>query len=206
MATAVSNVAAAAVRGLCRPRVIPNGIDVSSYEVDEARRPARVIFIGRDEPRKGLAVLLEAWPSVRQRVPAAELLVVGAEREQLPSGVTCVGSVGPPEKRRLLASATVLCAPNTGGESFGLVVAEGMAAGCAVVASGLPAFAAVLGDTGVLVAPGDAGGLASAVTSLLEDQQRAGELGTRARSRVRRFDRDAVTSGYLEAYHDAVGR
>jgi phosphatidylinositol alpha-mannosyltransferase len=94
--------------------------------------------------------------------------------------------------------------PNTSGESFGIVVAEAMASSCAVVASAIPAFVAVVGGAGDLFAPGDAEGLAERVTTLLSDPQRVRELGTHARSEVMRFDGVTVAEAYLDAYEDAV--
>ncbi|MEE8332104.1 MAG: glycosyltransferase family 4 protein [Acidimicrobiia bacterium] len=202
--TAVSEVARSAVAPFAEARVIPNGIDVASFEIDEPRRQRRVVFVGRDEPRKGLSTLLEAWPNVMAAYSDAELLVVSNTRRTPPDGVRLLGRVEESEKRRLLASATVLCAPNTGGESFGLVVAEGMAAGCAVVASGLPAFAAVLGEAGVYAKPEDPVGLAEQIVSLLGEPDRAAALGAAARVRVGAFDQSTVGAAYVEAYGDAI--
>ncbi len=108
------------------------------------------------------------------------------------------------QKRELLCSADVFVAPHRGGESFGIVVAEAMAAGCAVVASALPAFAHVLGDTGVLVAPGDVPAFANAVGALLRNHERRSALGSAALRRVLRFDRSVAVAGYLEVYERAI--
>jgi phosphatidylinositol alpha-mannosyltransferase len=163
-----------------------------------------VVFVGRDEPRKGLDVLLDAWPEVRAVHPGAHLHVVGAERPAGPEGVVFLGRVDEARKRDELLEASVLCAPNLGGESFGLVVAEGMAAACAVVAADIPAFRAVLGDDGLLVEPGDPNTLGSAVAGLLADPAAAGRLGERARRAARRFDAGAVAAAYLDAYRAAA--
>jgi phosphatidylinositol alpha-mannosyltransferase len=202
--TAVSPIAARVVDFTHRVRVIPNGIDVDEY-APGAKDPESAVFLGRDDPRKGLAVLLDAWPQVRLHHPAATLTVVGADQRSEPvPGVVFAGRVTESEKRRLLATAAVFCAPNLSGESFGIVVAEGMAAGCAVVASGLPAFARVVGDAGVLVAPGDGEGLAAAITTLLDDPESIATLGAAAREQVRRFDGPVVAAQYVGAYEDAI--
>ncbi len=204
VATAVSESARAALGGVVAARIVPNAVDVASYAVDVERHPHRVAFLGRDDPRKGLDVLLAAWPAIRSAVPGAELVVIGADRATAPAGVTYLGRVSEDHKRQALASAAVYCAPNLGGESFGLVVAEGMAAGCAVVASGLAAFAAVVGDAAELVPPGDADALGATLASLLGDPGRVAELAAAGRERVPAFDRPAVLAAYLEAYRDAI--
>lgn len=202
--TAVSGVAADAVRRFARPRIVPNGIDTAAYEAPGSPTSGRVAFVGRDDPRKGLDVLLEAWPAVRAAAPGAELRVVGADRPEGPDGVTFLGRVSEDAKRVELAAAAVLCAPNLGGESFGIVIAEGMAAGCAVVASDLPAFRSVLGDAGLLVPAADPEELAAALVGLLCDPKEVDRLGRSARAAVRRFDIAVVADAYLHAYRDAV--
>jgi phosphatidylinositol alpha-mannosyltransferase len=97
----------------------------------------------------------------------------------------------------------VLCAPNLGGESFGLVVAEGMASGCAVVASDLPAFRHVAGEAARLTPVGDVTALAEALVGVLADRSEADRLAQAGREQVARFDRAAVLEGYLSAYRDA---
>jgi len=200
--TAVSPVAGSAIAHLVRHRVVPNGLDTASFTAG-SQTPRRVMFLGRDEPRKGFDVLLTAWPQVRAAVPDAELVATVEARPDTP-GIRYVGRVADDEKRRLLAEADVFCAPNLGGESFGIVLAEAMASGCAVVASALPGFAHVVAGAGVLCAPGDHRGLARMLIALLRDDARRDELRRRAAQQVRRFDRDAVLSGYLAAYEDAL--
>jgi len=199
--TAVSPVAGGAIARLGPYRVVPNGLDTATFSTGPivARR---VMFLGRDEPRKGYDVLAAAWPRVRAAVPDAEL-VATVEGPASASGIRPVGRVSEAEKRRLLAEADVFCAPARGGESFGIVLAEAMASGCAVVASALPGFADVVGDAGVLCAPGDPDGLAQTLIALLGDDGRRNRLRELAVARVRRFDRSAVLAGYLAAYRDA---
>jgi phosphatidylinositol alpha-mannosyltransferase len=200
--TAVSPVAATALEPFTEARLVPNGIDTSEFEAS-AGMPHRVAFLGRDDPRKGLDVLLAAWPIVRRRVPDA-VLVVGGGRTGHMEGVRFLGGVGPTGRRELLSGASVYCAPNLGGESFGIVLVQAMASRCAVVASALPAFAHVVADAGVLVKPSDVDGLASALIGLLVDDERRVALQDAAMARVGRFDREAVVAGYLGAYRDAL--
>lgn len=203
-ATAVSPVAAAPLRGLVDVTLVPNGIDVDRYSAGP-KTDHRVAFVGRDDPRKGLDTLLDAWTRVAETMPSAELVVVGADRADDHPGVRFLGTVGEQTKRDVLSGASVFCAPNTGGESFGIILAEAMASGCAVVASGLQAFAHVAGDAAVLVGPGDAGGLADAIIRLLGHAQDARRLGAAGLARVALFDKSAVLEGYLRVYEAALG-
>jgi phosphatidylinositol alpha-mannosyltransferase len=120
--------------------------------------------------------------------------------------VVFLGRVGEAVKQSELGEAAVLCAPNLGGESFGLIVAEGLAAGCAVVASDLPAFRHVAGEAARLVTAGDAAALSRGLTEVLSDPGEAARLAGMGWHQVLRFDRQAVLGGYLEAYRDALGR
>ena len=204
VATAVSPVAAEAVRPFAAVRVVPNGLDTARYRPRGEKAPRRVVFLGRDDPRKGLDALLQAWPVVAAAVPGAELRVLGATRPSGPEGVAFLGRVDEERKLLELGEAAVLCAPNLGGESFGLVVAEGMAAGCAVVASDLPAFRQVAGASARLAPPGDVAALARTLTEVLSDGGETARLAGMGLREVARFDRSAVLEAYLSAYRDAL--
>lgn len=205
--TATSPVAASAVpEGWDSPRIVPNAIDVASYRVEIERNPHRIAFLGRDDPRKGLSVLLEAWPLIARAHPEAVLEVMGAQRPETIPGVRFRGPADENTKREVLASSQVLAAPNLGGESFGVVVAEGMAAGCAVVASDIDAFRHVLADDGILFPTGDVVALAEAIADLLEDPEKARRLGRDAQDAVKRFDWSVVVDGYVDSYREAVDR
>lgn len=204
--TAVSDVAAAALPGVKGVRVIPNGIDVTDYEAVGDGEPGRVVFVGRDDPRKGLDVLLAAWPRVMRDAPGAELRVVGAHRDSGPLGVSFLGRLEEREKRAEMAGARVLVSPNLGGESFGIVLLESLATGRAVVASDLPAFRAVAGKAARFVPVEDPIALAGAIaTLLLEDEERS-RLAAEASRRARMFDRSTVLPAYTRAYEDAKKR
>lgn len=203
--TAVSRVAAGTLPASWgEVRIVPNAVDVTSYAVEVERAGHRVSFLGRDEPRKGLSLLLEAWPAVVDAVPDAELVVMGADRSADLRGVQFAGPVSGGEKRHLLASSQVFVAPNLGGESFGIVVVEGMAAGCAVVTSDIPAFLEVGADAALPVPVGDVRALATAITSLLVDPARARELGDRAMARAGLYDWANVMHRYRSLYEEAL--
>jgi phosphatidylinositol alpha-mannosyltransferase len=164
-----------------------------------------VVFVGRDDPRKGFSVLLEAWKTVHPAVPAAELIVIGPEGTDR-SNVRFAGRGTDETKATWLQSSAIFVAPNLGGESFGMVVAEGMAAGCAVVASDLPAFRQVTAGTARLTPPGQARPLAAALIEVLANSNQADEMGRRARERSKAFDWGVVFPQYRQAYLDARTR
>ncbi|MFI6723775.1 glycosyltransferase family 4 protein [Streptomyces sp. R-74717] len=211
--------------------VIPNGVDVgffaaaepkaewqsegarSSVEGGGGRQEGGTIgFIGRiDEPRKGLPVLMRALPAILAARPDTRLLVAGRGDEEeavasLPEKmrerVEFLGMVSDEDKARLLRSVDVYVAPNTGGESFGIILVEAMSAGAPVLASDLDAFAQVLdlGAAGELFANEDADALASAAIRLLGDPGRRTELRERGTAHVRRFDWSTVGADILAVY------
>lgn len=204
-ATAVSEVAASAIQPFVDcAEIIPNGVDVASYRsTGMAGTPGRVAFLGRNEPRKGLDVLESAWPSIRMAVPGATLHVLGASGSDR-DGIRYLGRVDESTKRSELAAASVFCAPNRGGESFGITLVEGMAAGCAVVASDLESFRAVAGDAALFVPPGEPAALADAVISLLWNEPRAKGLAGAGMQRARRYDWAAIVPRYRRLYQQVV--
>lgn len=202
--TAVSTIAARVVADTGRVRIIPNGIDVEDYAAGE-KQVGSVAFLGRNDERKGLRYLLEAWPTIRQEHPHAELTVIGTDYPgDSPDGVLFAGRVSEADKRRLLGAARVFCAPNLSGESFGIVVVEAMAASCAIVASGLPAFVRVAGDSARYVAPGDSGGIAHEINRLLDDDGAATKLGEAAAALSLQYGRERVAAAYTTAYQEAL--
>ncbi len=203
--TAVSPIAGSSIDGVVEYRIVPNGIDVSRYKTGP-KSPGKVAVLGRDDERKGLPVLLEAWPTVREAVPDAALSVLGASRDQPIEGVEFFGWVGDETKEAELGSASVFCAPNLGGESFGIILAEAMASGCAIVASTIPAFVHVAGGAARFVTPGNSDELARQIIELLLDPDAGARLGAAAVDRVQRFDGSSVAAEYVAAYEDAIAR
>ena len=150
------------------------------------------MFLGRDEPRKGLDVLLEAWPSVLEAVPDAELVVMGAKRD-LPD-IEWLGWVDDTTKAEMLNSSAVYVAPNTGGESFGIVLLEAMAAGAAVIASNLDAFTDVGGPAVRYFENGDADALSVEIVQLLRQEEIRSGLAEAGRARIADFDWGPVSA------------
>ncbi|RVW09588.1 glycosyltransferase family 1 protein [Prescottella agglutinans] len=195
---------------------IPNGVDVSAFATAEPLpgypRPGKtVLFLGRyDEPRKGMAVLLGALPALVEKYPDLEILVVGrGDEEKLlkeagrhARHLRLLGQVSDEEKASALRSVDVYCAPNLGGESFGIVLVEAMAAGAPVVASELDAFRRVLrdGTAGLLVPIGDSAGLAKAIDAVLGDEDRRRALTDVASAVVAEYDWPVVAEQILRVY------
>ncbi|MGN6131509.1 MAG: glycosyltransferase family 4 protein [Nocardioidaceae bacterium] len=204
------------------PVIIPNGVYVDRFRDAQPREDWRgdggtLAFVGRlDETRKGLDVLLAAFPAIARARPGVRLLVVGtgdvaAARSRLPEGlraqVDFLGPVSDEEKAQVLRTADVYVAPNTGGESFGIVLVEAMAAGAAVVATDLPAFERVLegGRCGVLFPNGDSKALAAAVLDLLAEPARREALRAEAAVAVRQYDWTTVARRIVQVYETVVG-
>jgi phosphatidyl-myo-inositol alpha-mannosyltransferase len=201
--------------------LIPNGVATHRYlhaePLDGFPGQGGVIgFLGRiDEPRKGLAVLLKAFEELAPGRPGLRLLVAGPgaadeQRHQLPPQLrdraVFLGEVNEEDKVRVLHSVDVFCSPNTGGESFGIVTAEAMAAGLPIVASDIQAFRQVLRDgrAGELFAVGDAGDLARAAARLLDDPGRQAELSVAALDAVADYDWGHVARSVLSVYETVV--
>jgi phosphatidyl-myo-inositol alpha-mannosyltransferase len=196
---------------------IPNGVAVARFADAEALPgwpgPAGAVgFLGRfTEPRKGFPILLDAFARLSARRPGLRLLVAGPGdpdvlTEPVPAGVTFLGKVSDADKARMLHSVDVYVAPNTGGESFGMILTEAMAAGTPVAASDLDAFRRVLdgGRAGALFPVGDAAALTSALDRLLDDPDRRAAMAGHARQVVSAFDWPVVAERVLEVYATAI--
>nr|WP_240189174.1 glycosyltransferase family 4 protein [Nakamurella flavida] len=203
--------------------IIPNGVDVPFYAAagplpGYPRTGGTIGFIGRyDEPRKGMDVLLEALRLLAPHRPDLRLLVAGGgDAEELlekagpalAPHLVMLGRVSEADKASMLSSVDVYCAPNTGGESFGIVLTEAMSAGAAVVASDLEAFRRVLedGTAGVLFPVGNAPALATALADLIDDPARRAVLNERAIAAVAAYDWPVVAATVVKVYETVVAR
>jgi phosphatidylinositol alpha-mannosyltransferase len=200
---------------------IPNGVDVGFYSGAQPLpgypgAGATIGFVGRfTEPRKGMAVLLGALRGLTADLPELRLLVVGRGdqdelRQQagpdLADRLVLLGQADDLTKARALRSMDVYCAPNTGGESFGMILTEAMAAGTTVVASDIDAFRRVLDDgkAGMLAAVNDEAALAEALRDMMTDPLRRAELADAATRRVAGFDWSIVAKQVLRVYETAI--
>ncbi len=202
--------------------VIPNGVDARRFgkcrSVPPGLGPERgpyILFVGRLEPRKGLSTLLEAWAWLQGQFPQLRLVVVGegrkreryvewARRHGL-QRVTFVGQVPAGDLPAYYQHALVFSAPNTGNESFGVVLLEAMAAGAPIVASDISGFREVLegGRHGLLVPPGRPRELATAIARLATDAALSRHLREAGRRRAREFSWDAVAQ-QVSAFYEGL--
>jgi glycosyltransferase involved in cell wall biosynthesis len=135
--------------------------------------------------------------------PERAALEAQARSEHLEDVVHFAGRLADKEVHTALTAASLLVVPSLGGEVFGLVVAENMLRGLPIVASDLGAFVEVLGDTGLIFAPGDAAALAERISRLLADPQLRAELGQRARERAFEYcDFRRMLEAHARLYRD----
>ncbi len=199
--------------------VIPNGIYADNYRDGTAREQWQgntIGFLGRfEEDRKGLPVLLDALPIISRFIPDIRVLIAGpGDSEevlakvdpQLRHRVEFLGKISERDKANFLASVSLYIAPNTGGESFGIILAEAMAGGSAVVASDIPAFADVLGhgQYGALFESENSESLAKVIIDLLRDETKRKDLATAGALHAQRFDWSQVGEEIFEVYELAM--
>jgi len=175
-----------------------------------------IAFLGRmEEPRKGMPVLAQALPHILREIPGVRVLIAGpgdfsSVRAKLTpeAAAACefLGPVSDQDKASMLASVDVYVAPNTGGESFGIILIEAMSARATVLASDLPAFARVLhgGDAGAMFVNGDPVDLARSLLALLRNPIRREALAMAGRERANAFDWSVVAQDVLAVYETVV--
>ncbi len=202
--------------------LIPNGVRVREFA--EAKPlpefsgdEPTIAFVGRvDESRKGFAVLCAALPKIIKHYPNLRVLVAGpgdsseiteALPEALQQNLVVFGELSDEQKARVFASADVYVAPNTGKESFGIILLEAMASGTPIVASDIVAFRAVLedGQCGRLVTPDDPEALAYAIVDLLGDEAEQQRLIDAGSKRVKQFDWPVLAEQIVEVYESVIG-
>ena len=199
--------------------IIPNGIYANRYTEGKSVEKwsgNTIGFIGRfEEPRKGLSVLVDALPVISRFAPDVRVLVAGpgdpAEvieniDPQLRQRFEFLGKISEAEKADFMSSVAVYVAPNTGGESFGIILAEALAGGACVVASDIPAFDDLLGqgEYGALFESESATELAKVVIDLLRDETKRKELSSRGKERAQLFDWTVVAEQIYSVYEMSI--
>ncbi|HKH29505.1 MAG TPA: glycosyltransferase family 4 protein [Gaiellaceae bacterium] len=194
--------------------IIPNGVLIPE-QADPSDRENSVVFIGRHDPRKGMEVVLRAWPQVRART-GARLRVVGADplRVRLTmaqhrlsgDGIDILGPLDDDALTQELVTAKALAAPSLGGESFGMVLTRAFACATPAVASDIDGYREVMtADTAIAVPPGDTDALARGLSELLEDEPRRAQMGREARRLAgENYGWDEIAARLLDIYEAAV--
>ncbi|PWF24583.1 glycosyltransferase family 4 protein [Ancrocorticia populi] len=201
--------------------IIPNGVYTRTFEkapqdnrfTGTAEHPT-IGFLGRiDEPRKGLPVVAAAFTQILEAHPGVRLFVAGRGDEaqaremfgESAGSVEFLGGVSEEDKEALLSSVDIYLAPNTGGESFGIILVEAMSAGSFVISSDIPAFRAVLGngEFGSHFSNDDAESLAQAVISALAEPEHRADVVAKAHEEAHRYDWDTVASQVFAVYETA---
>jgi phosphatidylinositol alpha-mannosyltransferase len=204
-------------------KIIPNGVDVDFYanarpfpEFRDGK--VNILFVGRVEPRKGAMYLLRAYARIKARHPETRLIVVGRGpeigdlrrfvRDHHVADVFFAGRVDDVDKARFYKTADIYVAPSTGQESFGIVLLEAMAAGCAVVASDIHGYKRVVqrNVSGLLVEPRDADALERALDRLVTAPDLRRTLGEAGAKRAPEYDWNHVTAQLVEVYEEVIAR
>ena len=199
--------------------IIPNGIYANRYtdgKTIEKWSGNTIGFIGRfEEPRKGLSVLVDALPVISRFAPDVKIFVAGPGDPakviegidpQLRQRFEFLGKITESEKADFMSSVAVYVAPNTGGESFGIILAEALAGGACVVASDIPAFDDLLGhgEFGALFESESSTELAKVVIDLLRDETKRKELSARGKERSKKFDWTVVAQQIYSVYEMSI--
>ncbi len=204
-------------------RIIPSGIDYARFAEETPPIPRlmdakrNIVFVGRQEQRKGLPYLIEAFAKLKAEMPETRLIIVGPDggirpaceryiEENNVEDVLFTDFVAEEELPRYYRSGDVFCAPNTGHESLGLILLEAMASGVPIVASRIPGFAAVVkdGEHGLLVPPRDSDALCEALKRLLSDAGMRRAMGRAAALHARSWSWDEVSSEVLAFYEETA--
>jgi phosphatidyl-myo-inositol alpha-mannosyltransferase len=196
--------------------VIPNGVLIPP-EGNPGGREHRIVFIGRHDPRKGMPIMLQAWPEVHRQT-GARLRLVGADplavrlllarHKVSDEGIDVLGFLSQEALTAELLAAKALAAPSIGMESFGMILTRAFACATPVVASDIAGYRAVMTpETGLLVPPGDAAALAQGLIALVENEPRRRELGAAARQVAEeRYSWDEIGRRLHGIYELVAGR
>lgn len=201
--------------------IVPNGIEAGRFSTPQPAPPAlgagrrHVLYVGRLEPRKGIEHLVRAMARVAKTIASAQLTIVGAGRardalerlaRQISAPVQFAGRVPDASLPSYLQASDLLCAPAIGGESFGVVLLEAMAAGTAVIASRIEGYEALTGPTGaaLLVPPANDEGLAEAIAYVLGSPERRQALVVRGAALAREHDWRTLAPRLVAIYRRAI--
>lgn len=199
--------------------VVPNGIYAkrfSNAHTDPRWSGNTIGFMGRfEENRKGLSVLIEALPAIIEKIPEIRVIVAGPGNPatiledmdpHLRQRFTFLGRISEQDKANFMSSVSIYVAPNTGGESFGIILAEALAGGASVLASDIPAFDSLLGHGkyGSLFQSENAQDLAKRAIELLNNPDLRTAIAKAGREYAQSFDWDVVAERIYDVYEMAM--
>ena len=201
--------------------IIPNGIDVARFSTPSppiegiSDGKLNILFVGRPEKRKGIRYLLSAYKKVKKEVPQCRLVVVGPGTERYESearklsleDAIFTGYVDNEKLPSYYQSADIFCSPATGGESFGIILLEAMAASKPIVASAISGYASVMSDgvEGILVPPKDKDALADALIQLLNNEPLRHQMGEKGEKKAKECDWPNVARKINDYYTSLIG-
>jgi phosphatidylinositol alpha-mannosyltransferase len=201
--------------------IIPNGIDVTRFSAPRSpieglgEGKLNILFVGRPEKRKGLRYLLEAYKKVKKEVPQSRLIVVGPGTERYEAvarklnleDAIFTGYVDNEELPAYYQSADVFCSPATGGESFGIILLEAMAASKPIVASAINGYTSVMshGVQGLMVPPKAKEALADALIQLLNDETLRRDMGRKGEKKAEECDWPNIARRINDYYSELIG-
>ena len=223
--TAVSETAARTAESILPSnyKVIPNCID-TDYFSSRVKIPTlmknghqSILFVGRDEPRKGLNDLISAFELSRKKNNNLQLVIVGPDEKECRkldadariAGTQSIVVVGKTDKQSLAGyyrAADIFCSPATSGESFGLVLVEAMAAGTPVIATNIPGYRNVIQHelNGLLTPPGDPIALEASISRLIENDSLRSSLSDAGLTKAKMFSKESVGQQFLNMYDQHV--
>jgi phosphatidylinositol alpha-mannosyltransferase len=205
--------------------IIPNGIDTHHFNNNVAPfddyldGKVNILFVGRMEKRKGFDYLWKAYRLVKQEIPDCRLITVGPgvrlrnkyEKRIRRAGLNDVvftGYASYNDLPRYYKTADIVCFPNTGWESFGVVLLEAMSIGKPIVASAIDGFTSVLTDgvEGIAVPPRDVNKLAEALFKLIRDKSLRQQMGDRGKPKAQQYDWSVLARRLLDFYTATLDR
>jgi phosphatidylinositol alpha-mannosyltransferase len=205
--------------------IIPNGIDTHHFNNhvapfnDFLDGKINILFVGRMEKRKGFDYLWKAYRIVKKEMPATRLIAVGPgvrlrnkyEKRINRSGLTDViftGYAAYEDLPRYYKTADIVCFPNTGWESFGVVLLEAMSIGKPIIASAIDGFSSVLADgvEGIAVPPRDSYKLADALFKLIRDEKLRQQMAARGKPKAQQYDWSLVARRVLDVYTEVLNK
>lgn len=198
-------------------RIIPNGVDTERFYPDgeklsEYRNRTKILFLGRMDPRKGLDVLIQAFPTIKREIPDSILIVAGKGKKprnipvEIRDSIVFKGRISKEEVPVYYRSADLYCSPALGGETFGIVLLEAMASGTPVIASRIEGYNEVIPDERMFFTPADSKDLALKTINLLTDDNLREEIKEIGLRTAKKYSWTEVAGRTLDFYRKLISQ